>query len=427
MSSERHLGDAPPTVRGVGLAALAALVLLALAVVVLTPWRPLPAGAPPVVPDLAGSFTARQVARAEDYRRSIGGWPYVSIIATLATLWGLWAAARHRRWPGRGRGPVWAALAVLGATLAARLVGLPAAAHAEQVRRRFGLSTNTWPGWLRDQLVSWAISAGVLVLAILAALWVLRRVARSWPWVLASGAVALTVGGSLLYPVVVEPSFNTFRPLQAGPLRERIVALGEADGLGRVEVLVSNASIRTTGENAHVSGLGATHRVVLDDTTLARAQRDPDAVLSVIAHEFGHVVHHDVARGTTVGACAAAAAALAGSWLLLHRRRGHPPLDADRGATVRAALLGVALAATLPYLAAPVENVMSRRVEAAADVHALDLTRDPESFIRMQQSLATTNLSRLTPTWWQTVFFSTHPDPVWRIAQARAWEAVERR
>ena len=53
------------------------------------------------------------------------------------------------------------------------------------------------------------------------------------------------------------------------------MALGESDGLGRLEVLVSDASIRTTGENAHVSGLGATHRVVLDDTTLARAQRDP--------------------------------------------------------------------------------------------------------------------------------------------------------
>jgi STE24 endopeptidase len=318
-------------------------------------------------------------------------------------------------------------LAVLGATLAARLVGLPAAVHAEQVRRRFGLSTNTWPGWLRDQLVSWAIGAGVLALTVLAALWVLRRLVRTWPWVLAGGAVVLTLAGSLLYPVVVEPSFNTFRPLDAGSLRDRIVALGEADGLGRVQVLVSNASIRTTGENAHVSGLGATHRVVLDDTTLMRAERDPDAVLSVIAHEFGHVVHHDVARGTTIGACAAAAAVLLGSWLLQTRRRGRPPLDRDHGAAVRATLLGVALAATLPYLAAPVENVVSRRVEAAADVHALDLTRDPESFIRMQQSLAVTNLSRLTPTWWQTVFFSSHPDPVWRIAQARSWEAAERR
>lgn len=39
----------------------------------------------------------------------------------------------------------------------------------------------------------------------------------------------------------------------------------------------------------------------------------------------------------------------------------------------------------------------------------------------MQQGLAVTNLSRLEPTWWQPAF-STHPDPVWRIAQARTWQ-----
>lgn len=421
--------------RAVGAAALAALAALAVTIGVLTPWQPLPGGAPPVRPEVAGSFTAEQVARVADYRRALGPWPYAAILASLGVLWGLWVVARHWSRPGptgqrqvhHGRWPVWAGVAVVAATSAASLVTLPFAAHAEVVQRRFGLSTNTWPGWLRDRAVSWAIGAAVLLVVVLSVLWVVHRFARCWPWLLAAGAALLTVAGSLMYPMVVEPSFNTFRPMAPGTLRERIVALGEADGLGRVEVLVSNASIRTTGENAHVSGLGATHRVVLDDTTLARAGHDPDAVLSVIAHELGHVVHHDVARGTTIGALAATAGALGGAWLLLRRRPTGPPVGRDRASTVRAALLAVALAATVPYVVAPVENLVSRRVEAAADIHALDLTGDPESFIRMQQSLATTNLSRLTPTWWQTVFFSTHPDPVWRIAQARAWQQTRDR
>jgi len=55
-------------------------------------------------------------------------------------------------------------------------------------------------------------------------------------------------------------------------------------------------------------------------------------------------------------------------------------------------------------------------------VHALTLTGDAAGFVRMQRGLATANLSLLEPTWWQTALFATHPDPVWRIALARAWE-----
>lgn len=409
-----------PGLRPVAAGAVLASTLLVLAVALLTPWQPLPAGAPPVRPDLATAFTPAQVARAAEYRSAIGPWPYLSLLATIAAAWGLWALAGRVRW--RGPWPLVTLEAVAASTLAMVVVGLPAGIHAERVRRDFGLSTNTWAGWARDQAVGWAISATLLGLAIVVGLVLVRRFPRRWPWVVAGTAAVLTVVGSLAYPLVVEPAFNSFRPLAAGPFRQAVVALGEADGLGRVDVLVSDASIRTTGENAHVSGLGATHRVVLDDTTLRRAQRDPQAVLSVVAHEFGHVAAHDVARGTTIGVLGSVAGVLAGSWLLLRRARGVAVLAPGRVATARAAAFAVAVTVTIPYVAAPVTNLVSRRVEAAADVHSLTLTRDAAGFVRMQQGLATANLSLLEPTWWQTALFATHPDPVWRIALAHAWE-----
>lgn len=414
---------AHPQTRPLALGALASTILLALAVVVLTPWDPLPAGAPPVVRDLAGSFSAEEIARSAAYRRAIGPWPYLSLVATTAGAWALWLLSRRLRW--RGPWPVAAASAVLGSLLALRLVALPAGWHAERVRRDFGLSTNTWSGWLRDQAVGWGISAGVTVLAVVAGIALVRRLPRRWPWALAGAAAGLTLVGSLAYPLVVEPAFNSFRPLEEGSFREQVVELGRRDGLGTVDVLVSDASIRTTGENAHVSGLGATHRVVLDDTTLARAERDPGAVLSVIAHEYGHAAAHDVARGTTIGVLGAVAGVLAGSWLLLRRTRGTAPLGPGPAPAARAAAFAVAVAVTMPLVAAPVTNLVSRQVEAAADLHAVELTGDPESFVRMQRGLAVSNLSRLEPAWWQTLLFATHPDPAWRIAQVRAWEAAD--
>jgi len=404
-------------------AAVLATVALGAGVALLTPWQVLPDGAPPVQPDLAAAFTPAEVARARNYRDAIGPWPYVTLVATIGAAWWFW---RHSgRIPWRGPRPLVVAQTVAAASLVLLLVGLPAAWHAERVRREVGLSTNTWPGWLRDQVVGWGIGTLVMVLAVAAGVWAIDRFPRRWPWVLAGAAAGLTVVGSLAYPLVVEPAFNSFRPLQSGAFRDAVVALGQADGLGRVEVLVSDASIRTTGENAHVSGLGATHRVVLDDTTLARAQRDPGAVLSVIGHEFGHVVGHDVARGTTIGVLGAVAGVLTGAWLLRRRARGGTVIGAGRRGAARAAAFAVAVSVTLPYAAAPVANLISRRVEARADVHALHVTGDAEAFVRMQRGLATANLSRLEPTWWQTALFASHPDPVWRIAMARAWSGIE--
>jgi STE24 endopeptidase len=412
-----------PATRAVGAAGIAAAACLAAAVAVLTPWQPLPEGAPPVRPDLASAFTAEQVARLDRYREVLGPWGALSVLLGIAVAWlAVWVAARVA---GGARRPLFAAaVTALLAQLAVTVSGLPAAGHAERVRREFGLSTSTWGLWWRDQAVSFAIAAVVLTGGIVLSLVAIRRLSRSWPWVLAAAAALLTVLGSAAYPLVVEPAFNEFRPLAAGELRDEIVQLGRADGLGTVEVLVSDASRRTTGRNAHVSGLGATHRVVLDDTTKASAERDRAAVLSIIAHEFGHATAHDVARGTAIGVLGAISGVLAGAWLALRFRVVPPPQGRRAAWSATAAALGVALAVTVPYAAAPVTNLVSRHVEAAADVHALRLTGDPQAFIRSQQALAVSNLSRLRPTWWQTAFFSSHPDPAWRIAQARAWAAA---
>jgi STE24 endopeptidase len=84
-------------------------------------------------------------------------------------------------------------------------------------------------------------------------------------------------------------------------LRQRVERLVVAAGFPDIKVAVSNASIRTTGENAHVSGFGATRWMVVDDTPAARAKTDPDAVVAVVAHERGHVKDQDLLRGTSIG------------------------------------------------------------------------------------------------------------------------------
>ena len=303
------------------------------------------------------------------------------------------------------------------------LVALPMGAHSEAVLRRYGISTQGWAGWLRDRAVGLGASLTVSVLAMLLLWWLTRRAPRRWPWLLAGIAAAVTVAGSTLYPLVVQSLYAHVTSLPAGPLRTRVEQLAARDGLGDVTVVVSNASSRTTGENANVSGLGATRRIALDDTLVARARTDPAAVLVVVAHELGHVRHQDVARGTTIAVLAVPTGVLLLGWVLTSAggRRVFRPQSVQPRQVVRSVALVLAIATTAPVLAAPVTNLVSRRIEAAADVHALERTGDVAAFERIQHDLATSNLIRLDSAWWQTLLFETHPAPAWRIAMAQAW------
>ncbi len=416
-----------------------ALLGTGVAAAVLTPWQVLPPGSPPVHPDVPGAFSPAQVARVARFRADLGAWPYAGILAGVLAPWLVVAATVERRSgrsspgcvaagpPGRAPKPSRTLLLVAGVAgavvLVSWLVSLPIAAHSEMVLRRYGLSTQTWPGWMRDRLVGLGTSAAVAVLAVVLVWWLVRQAPTRWPWLLAAAAAVVTVAGSALYPLAIEPLYTHATPLPDGPLRQRIEQLAARDGFGEVRVVVSDASSRTTGENAHVSGLGATRRVDLDDTLVARARSDPDAVVAVVAHELGHVRHHDVARGTVLGALGVSGTVLLVSRLLTSRRgrRLFRPDSARPRDLVRSVALLVAVAATAPYVAAPITTLVSRRIEAAADVHALQLTRDVPAFQRMQHDLATSNLTRLRSTWWQTMLFETHPAPAWRIAMADAW------
>jgi len=73
---------------------------------------------------------------------------------------------------------------------------------------------------------------------------------------------------------------------------------------------------------------------------------------------------------------------------------------------------------------APIQNIASRRVEARADVHALELTRDPTTLTQMQRRLALASKADLTPNQLMFAWFGSHPTSAQRMAAARSWAAA---
>jgi STE24 endopeptidase len=290
------------------------------------------------------------------------------------------------------------------------------------VVRRYGISTQDWASWVVDQLRGLGITLAVALPVLLLAFWLVRWLPRWW-WAAAAGVVALLVVAiSFAYPVVIEPLSNKFTPLGAGELRTSLLHLAAEDHVKVSQILVADASRRTTAENAYVSGFGATKRIVLYDTLL-----HPDVpqaqVELVVAHELGHAKNNDVLTGTLEGALGSAGAVcllyLLITWQPVLRRAGLS--GTDQLGDGRAVALALALVTLLTALGTPMENLLSRRIEARADVHSLDLTRDPADFVRAQISLTLTNLSGLQPNPLQYGLFSTHPSTPERIGLARDW------
>jgi STE24 endopeptidase len=398
-------------------------VALVLAAVTLVPWQRAPAPRADQVAALR-DLPQEEVARGRALRAELrpGRYGAMAVGLAVAVLLGLTPlGGKLVALAGRPFGDHWIAQAVLGGlavVLVADLLTLPFAAWRHTILTRYGLATQGWGGWAVDLLKSYGVSA-VIGATVLLGFYTVTRLAPRWWWALAAaGAAALVLLLSFVLPVLVEPIFNRFTPMEPGPLRTELLALAEKDGVPVRDVLVADASRRTRAVNAYVSGIGPTRRIVVYDTLLREAP--PEEVVSVVAHELGHVKDRDVLTGTLIGALGAATGVvglyLIGSWRPLLRLAG-----VDSIAEPRAFPLLVAMVTVIGLVTAPVSALVSRRVEARADAHALALTDDPAAFEAMQRRLSQVNLADPDPPRWEYLYSATHPSTVERMAAARAY------
>jgi Zn-dependent protease with chaperone function len=328
-----------------------------------------------------------------------------------------------RRPPGPLRGPFRRPVLVAAGAGAALSVGftaarLPVSAISHQRSVDVGLSTQDWGPWLGDVGKATAIGAVFAGLGAAAALALMRRFPRGW-WVPGSAlGVGFATASIYLGPVVLDPIFNRFTALPEGRTRADVLALAREAKVDVGQVYEVDASRRTTGSNAYVTGLGRTKRVVLYDNLLSDFSRDE--VRLVVAHELGHAHYRDVPRGLLYIAIVAPGALYAAS--LLTRR-----LAPDEARPGPAALPALALSvAVMSFGLTVVANQLSRRIEARADSYSLRLTDAPEPFIGFERGIAVRNVADPDPPGWLVALMATHPPTVDRIGIAKAFEAQAR-
>ena len=350
-------------------------------------------------------FSVEDVARSRRYHRPLywvaaaGLLIDVGLLALLAWT-SLGALFDPASWPWWARTLVNAAVVVVALAVARTPLALWAGLLRE---REWGFSTQRFPGWLVDRAKAVAVDA-LLAAAALLGLVALARAMPGWWVVPAAAAFALAVLLlSFVAPVVVEPLFNRYVPLDDDALAKELRALAERAGLPVREVLVQDASRRTRKANAYVSGLGKTRRVVVADTLLEQAT-EPE-VRVVVAHELGHRRARHVLLGTLL-AMAGAGIVTGVVWALLGTTAGDPhrlPI-----------VFLIGLAGTV--VSVPAFSAISRRWERSADRFALELTGDRGAYLETFRRLARVNLTDLDPPPLVYLLLFSHPTPPERIA-----------
>jgi STE24 endopeptidase len=384
---------------------------------------------PPPADPLA-AFTEDEVRACVDFAKPRQRWGLAAYGTDLLVL-----AALALTGPGRavvaaaaglagGWAPGQVVLAIVAVQALRAAAGLPFSLRAFGQDRRAGLATQRLGGFLRDWAKARAVGLVLVVLALGALVLGARWQPPGWPLVAAAAAVLLVLALTVAGPVLIEPLFNRFRPLDPGPLRARLLELATAMEVPVRDVLVSDASRRTTRVNAYVSGLGRTRRVVVYDTLLAGTSADPagaaDEVALVAAHELAHVRHRDVLWGTVGSAALAAVSVLAVVALLdLEAVRRLFAVTGLGDPLVAPGLLLLGMLGGL--LAAPVASAISRWAEARADWVALEVTRDPATAVAVERRLALENRADLRPNRLLLAMFASHPPTMARIAQAWLW------
>lgn len=309
------------------------------------------------------------------------------------------------------------------------LLDAPLAIYGHHLSLHYGLSVQGWLSWLWDQsksfLLAWIVG-GMLVLLLF---WVIRKSPTRWWFWFWVPAMAAVLFGVFLSPILVDPLFNKFEPLQQSnpALVHQLEKVVERSGISLPpdRMFYMRASSKVTGLNAYVTGFGPSKRLVLWDTTIAHAT--PDELSSVFGHELGHYALHHIALGLAFTGLLLLVAFFLGQKLTLWALRRY-------GARWRIhsqndwAALGVMLLvlSVLSFFAAPIENAFSRAIEHAADVYGQEaihgIVADPQAVTRQAfQRLGEASLEDPTPHPFVQFWTYSHPSIASRAAFAAAY------
>jgi STE24 endopeptidase len=307
---------------------------------------------------------------------------------------------------------------------------LPSDVYEQSVERKYGLSVQRWGSWFWD----WAkvqflgVILAIILVSILYA--VIRRSPRRWWLYFWAAMVPIAVILVFIQPLVVDPMFHKFQPLQqkdpalTASLEQMVRRAGE--NIPPERMFWMGAGKKTTELNAYVTGIGASKRIVVWDNTIAK-MTTPQIVL-VAGHEMGHYVLGHIWKGLIFAAIFLFVLFYCGfrtiEWVLKRWGKGWGIRGLDDWASLPALLLILSI---YTFIATPVTSAFSRYLEHQADQYGLEVTHgllSDSSQVAAQafQVLGEVDLSDPNPNTINLFMFYSHPTIADRIRFALTYD-----
>ncbi|HKV05251.1 MAG TPA: M48 family metallopeptidase [Candidatus Acidoferrales bacterium] len=304
---------------------------------------------------------------------------YSVVILLLILRWKL--GPKYRDWAEKAssskfvQGLIFSPLILASITI----LTIPGDIVQQWVSRKFGLSIQGWGSWTWDWTKSLMVTLiiGTILVTILYA--VIRNSPRRWWfyfWLVSLPIIAALI---FLQPLIIDPLFHKFEPLErknpalTASLEKLVQRAGE--NIPPERIFWMGAAEKSTQLNAYVTGWGASKRIVVWDTTIAK-MTTPQIVF-VTGHEMGHYVLLHIPKEFVLLALVFLILFYLGyKWaggMVARRGTGWSVRGVDEWASFPALFL---LLTILSFVANPLTNAISRYFEHQADQYGLEITHE---------------------------------------------------
>ena len=298
------------------------------------------------------------------------------------------------------------------------VIQFPINYYQYRLSKSYGISTQVFSSWMRDNVIDFWIDFGMMVLIVTVLYWLMKKSPKRW-WLYAwSLTVPFTIFLMFIQPVVIDPIYNDFSPLSDKELETKILTLAAQANIPSEHVYEVNMSEKTNALNAYVTGIGENSRIVLWDTTLKRLS--DEEILFIMAHEMGHYVMKDV----YIGIAEYLIKTLLGLWLISKIMpwmivRFGSILKIKQMGSIHSLPLFLLISSFLLFFSNPLSTAISRYQETRADNYAMELVEDPEAAVSSFQQLTKAGLGEVNPPTLVKWFRYSHPPMLERMMNVR--------
>lgn len=281
----------------------------------------------------------------------------------------------------------------------------------------YGRTSQPFADFMMQGALSIAISALLSGLFFLGIYALIRRAGKSW-WLWSGGFAAVAVSFMLLIsPILIEPLFNDYKPVPAGPVRTAVEKLADDAGIPHDRIFMFDGSRQSNNFTANAGGVFGTARIAISDVAIKGASLDE--VKAVTGHEVGHYVGGHIWRFVALLAVLALVGFFLADRLFPRFARAfgsNATIGDPQGLPVLIFIVGLFV-----LLAQPLLNTVIRQGEIDADNYSLRTVNLPDALSSALVKTAEYRYPR--PSKLEEVIFYDHPSVEWRVRNAMEWKA----